>query len=333
MKRFEGRIVKDTMAILVSDAWKQKYQIADELKDYARVMTLGSVKITPAKIALSNTAMTLTSSAPVVDLRVKVIKKRITTYDGKSIGLTVYEPKGLTESKAPAILYLHGGGFMIREASLHHKVAREYAVGAKAIVCFVHYRLAPKHAFPYPVEDCYSALLWLHRNATRLGVDKARIAVAGDSAGGGLAAALTHMTRDRNGPKLCFQMLIYPALDHRQKTLSIKEFFDAPGWNSVLNKQMWKIYLRKGQFGMLSYASPAVSTCFDGLPPAYIEPQEFDCLRDEAIEYGEVLAEHGVKVETNLIKGSFHAFDLMQSKRIVKKAMARRISALREALH
>lgn len=320
------------MAILVSETWKQKYQIADELKDYARLMTLGSVKITPAKIALINTAMTLTSQAPVVDLRVKVSKKRITTYDGKSIGLTIYEPKDIKDDKVPAILYLHGGGFMIREASLHHKVAREYAVGAHAKVFFVHYRLAPKYAFPYPVEDCYSALLWLSRNANRLGIDKKRIAVAGDSAGGGLAAALTHMTRDRSGPRLCFQMLIYPALDHRQKTISIKEFYDAPGWNSVLNKQMWKIYLRKGQFGMLSYASPAVSTCFDDLPPAYIEPQEFDCLRDEAIEYARVLEEHNVKVEVNLIKGSFHAFDLLQSKRIVKRAMARRINALCEAL-
>ena len=319
------------MAILVSEAWKKKYQIASELKDYARFITLGSIKITPAKIALSNTAVSITTRAPVIDLRVKTVKKRIPTYDGKTIGLTIYEPKELSNIITPVILYLHGGGFMIREAAHHHKVSRDYAVGAKAKLVFVHYRLAPQHSFPYPAEDCYSALLWVYRNATRLKIDKERIAVAGDSAGGGLAAALTHMTRDRSGPTICFQMLIYPALDHRQKTQSIKDFYDAPGWNSLLNKQMWKIYLKKGHFGMLSYASPSVSKRFDSLPPAYIEPQEYDCLRDEAFDYAKTLETHGVKVETNFIKGSFHAFDLLQSKKIVIEAMKRRINALRSA--
>lgn len=321
------------MALIVTDAWKKKYQIAEELKDYARFMTLGSIKITPAKIALSNTGAALTTRAPVIDLRVKTIKKRIPTYDGKSIGLTIYEPKNIKEEKAPAILYLHGGGFMIREASHHHKVCRDYAVGAKAKLVFVHYRLAPRYSFPYPVEDCYSALLWLARNDSRLGIDKKRIAVAGDSAGGGLAAALTHMSRDRNGPKLCFQMLVYPALDHRQKTTSIKEYYDAPGWNSLLNKQMWTIYLKNGHFGMLSYASPAVSTCFEKIPSAYIEPAQYDCLRDEGFEYARKLEDHGVSVELNYVEGAFHAFDIMQSKKLVRKVMAQRISALSRALH
>lgn len=215
------------MALLVSEQWKKKYQIDEELKDYARLIAIGSIKITSAKIALSNTALTIMNQAPMIDLRIKKSKKRIHTYDGKTIGVTIYEPKNLNSEKAPAILYLHGGGFMIKEAALHHKVSCDYAYGAKAKVFFVHYRLAPKYSFPYPAEDCYSALLWLYRNATRLGVDKKRIAVAGDSAGGCLAAALTHMSRDRSGPPICFQMLIYPALDHRQKTSSIKMFFDA----------------------------------------------------------------------------------------------------------
>ncbi|MDY0345000.1 MAG: alpha/beta hydrolase [Bacilli bacterium] len=319
------------MAPIVSDAWNKKYQIADELKDYARFMTLGSIKITPVKIALSNTGAAITTQAPVLDLRVRTIKKRIRSYDGKTIRLTIYEPKNIEKEKAPAILYLHGGGFMIREASHHHKVSRDYADGAKAKVIFVHYRLAPKYSFPYPVEDCYSALLWVCRNAKRLGIDKNRIAVAGDSAGGGLAAAMTHMSRDRSGPKICFQMLIYPALDHRQKTASIKKYFDAPGWNSLLNKQMWKIYLQDGHFGMLSYASPSVSTCFENLPPAYIEPSQYDCLRDEAIEYAKKLENNGIKVELNYIEGAFHAFDIMQGKKLVQKVMSKRISALSRA--
>jgi hypothetical protein len=119
------------MALIVSESWKKKYQISEELKDYARLITLGSIKITPAKIALSNTGAAITTRAPVIDLRVKVIKKRIRTYDGKSIGLTIYEPKNIKEQKAPAILYVHGGGFMIREASHHHKVSRDYALGLR----------------------------------------------------------------------------------------------------------------------------------------------------------------------------------------------------------
>jgi len=320
------------MALLVSKPWQEKYPVADELKDYARFATLGDVKITPIKIALSNTALSLATIAPVFDSRVKTTKKRIATYDRKSIALTIYEPVNL-EGKAPAVVYLHGGGFMIEEATLHHRLARDYACGAHARVFFVHYRLAPKYCFPHSVEDAYSALLWVYRNANKLNVDRSRIAVAGDSAGGGLAAALTHMSRDRNGPKLCFQMLVYPALDCRQKTKSMKEYFDAPGWNSRLNKQMWKIYLQNGDFGMLSYASPSLAKSFDGLPDAYIEPQEFDCLRDEAIAYGESLRVGGAHVDVNLIENSFHAFDLMQSTKFVKSVMHKRIAVLNRALH
>ncbi|MEK3985876.1 alpha/beta hydrolase [Paenibacillus sp. FSL K6-3166] len=262
---------------------------------------------------------------------VKVTKKVISGYKDGSVQLTIIEPEGISQN-APCLIYIHGGAFVLKAAPSHIHWACEYASKTPCKVIFVDYRLAPKYAFPYGVEDCYAAFEWASDHADALGIDRSRIAIGGDSAGGALAAAVTLMARDRQAPPICFQMLLYPVTDARQTTESIKEFTDTPLWNSELNEKMWKLYLKNGvAAGKREYASPMEATSLKGLPNAYVEITEFDCLRDEGIHYAEALQECGVQVELYHTKGTIHGYDIAEKSGIVQQSVARRIEALRGA--
>lgn len=257
-------------------------------------------------------------------------KYQIAGYQGESIGVTVYRPKRLSQA-IPCLVYCHGGAFMMREFFAMHKMAAWYAKNAGIAVAFVHYRLAPAWPFPYGVEDAYQALLWCHDQADMLSIDPERIAVGGDSAGGGLAAALALMSRDRGGPSLRLQMLIYPALDDRLQTWSSRNLTDVPGWNAHLNAQMWPIYLANGDFGHREYAAPARAEDVSNLPPAFIETEEFDCLRDEGDAYARRLQAANVPVEHHPLKGTFHGYDSITGSQVTQSALSARCRALRAA--
>lgn len=309
----------------------KKYKLHEDFSHLKNIY-FGDIKITPFRIKLMNTlgSITNTISYPIKDI--KKTKKIIEGYRGEDIEVTIYEPQNI-KTNAPCIINFHGGAFIFREFGHKHKIAMQYAHEVPCKVVFVHYRLAPEYPFPVGVEDCYASLLWVHSNSKELGINHNKIAVAGDSAGGDLAAAVTHMAKDRNGPKICFQMLVYPVLDSSQSTKSIKELSDGPAWNSNLNRQMWEYYLKDGDKGMLKYASPTSSKSFEGLPPAYIETEEFDCLRDEGNIYAEKLKKAGVDVCLNELKGTFHGFDSMYNKDIVRRTMATRIEILKRYLN
>jgi acetyl esterase/lipase len=247
------------------------------------------------------------------------------------IDLTIYEPKGI-EKNAPCLIYLHGGAFVLKAAPYHKHLVCEYALKTPCKVVFVDYRLAPKYAFPVGVEDCYAACEWVNENAETLGIDKKRIAIGGDSAGGALTAAVCLMSLDRKTPDICFQMLIYPVMDARQNTESIKNYTDTPMWNSVFNKKMWQLYLKNGAPGQREYASPGEAVSFKGLPDSYIEVSEFDCLRDEGIIFADALAQSGVHVELNKTAGTIHGFDIAENSELVHQIVARRIKSLQKAL-
>jgi acetyl esterase/lipase len=207
-------------------------------------------------------------------------------------------------------LYIHGGGFVVGSIATEHGSAAMLARELGIVVVSVEYRLAPEHPYPAGVEDCYAALVWLHEQAATLGIDKTRIGVFGQSAGGGLSAAVTLLARDRKGPPLCFQFLGIPELDDRLSTASMRAFTDTPLWhrpNAILS---WKFYLgdkyNAGSDDVPSYAAPARATDLRGLPPAYISAMEFDPLRDEAIVYALKLLEAGVQVELHTYPGTFH---------------------------
>jgi acetyl esterase len=198
----------------------------------------------------------------------------------------------------------------------------------------VEYRLAPEHPFPAGLHDCYSALVFLAGAAGELGVDTARLALLGASAGGGLAAATALLARDLGGPPLCFQMLHIPELDDRLETPSMRTFVDSPLWNRPLAQLSWEAYLGAGadRADVSPYAAPSRATDLSGLPPAYISTAENDPLRDEGILYGLGLLQAGVSVELHQFPGTYHGSALVASAAVTQRAQRESAIVLRRAL-
>jgi acetyl esterase len=243
------------------------------------------------------------------------------------VQVRVYTPVGDAKTRS-AVLYIHGGGFCFGSVEFEHQGAMGTAHGADAVVVSVEYRLAPEHPFPAGIEDCYAALEWLASAAPTLGVDAARIAVMGQSAGGGLSAGVALMARDRGGPRLCFQVLGIPELDYRLETPSMREFVDTPLWNRPNAIMSWRYYLGENSGDVSPYASPSVAEDLSGLPPAYVSTMEFDPLRDEGIEYALRLQQAGVPVELHHYPGTFHGSALVTSAAVSRRAAAEMRDAL-----
>lgn len=266
------------------------------------------------------------------DHEVAVTEKSVTSYDGTEIGVLFFEPYGL-EEPTPCLVYYHGGGFVFGASGAHYKVIKQCALEAECKVVFVQYRLAPKNPHPAPSEDCYAALRWTFENAGKLNIDRSRIAVGGDSAGGALAAAACQMARDRGTDMPIFQLLVYPVTDRRMQTESCKKYTDTPMWNAKLTAKMWKSYIQDENASSIAYASPMEARSFENLPSAYVETAEFDCLHDEGIAYAEVLKGAGITVELNETKGTMHGFDIIRNAPTTKKAVSKRIEYMKSRFH
>jgi acetyl esterase len=238
--------------------------------------------------------------------------------DDPDVAVRVYAPAGRSEV-LPGLLYIHGGGFAIGSVDGDDARAREVAAIAEAVVMSVEYRLAPEHPFPAGLRDCFAALTYLAKNAAELEVDPRHIGVAGNSAGGGLAAATALMARDQGGPELCMQYLSIPELDDRLETPSMRAYTDTPVCNRANVITTWQYYLA-GQEAT-AYAAPARAADLSGLPPSYVAVCEFDPLRDEGIDYAQRLVQAGVPVELHLYPGTFHG-----SARITGAAVSQRMS-------
>ncbi len=248
-------------------------------------------------------------------------------YQHQKVKLSVYELKDQI-GKAPGLLYIHGGGFQIQGTPVHEHLVANIMKETKQKTVYVDYRLAPKYSFPTALEDCYHALLWMVEHADFLNIDISNISIAGDSAGGNLATAVALLSRDRKGPKIQRQMLLYPVIDQEQKTKSMLEYDDVPMWNSLLNKNMWEVYLKNGDFGMIQYASPSYAD-LKGLPDTYIETADYDCLRDEGILYAKRLKAEGIRVVEHHTKHTVHGYDAVFYSRLVKNLTKERIYFLR----
>jgi acetyl esterase len=222
------------------------------------------------------------------------------------IRIRVYRPAG-APAVAPAIVFMHGGGFVLCDLDSHDGICRALANASDAVFVAVDYRLAPEHPFPAPVEDSYAVLRWVADNAAELGVDPDRLGVFGDSAGGGLAAAVALVARDRGGPHLGLQVLVYPMLDTDCDTPS--HLGTGPGYflKSAEVQWYWKRYLADAD-PTDPYASPAHATDLGGLPPALVVTAEHDPLRDEGEAYAEALRAAGVEATTSRYDGVFHSF-------------------------
>lgn len=257
--------------------------------------------------------------------------------DDPEVSVRVYRPKAIAadpSTTAPGIVHIHGGGFVVGSVEAEHVGAVLTAASAGAVVVSVDYRLAPEHPYPAGLHDCYAALSFIHAEASALGVDPARVALSGASAGGGLAAATALLARDRGGPAVCFQMLHIPELDDRLETPSMREFVDSPLWNRPLAVKSWEFYLGDlaGSDSVPFYAAPARATDLRGLPPAYVSTAENDPLRDEGIGYALAMLQAGVSVELHQFPGTFHGSALVTSAAVSRRAAHEASVVLRRAL-
>jgi acetyl esterase len=222
------------------------------------------------------------------------------------ISVRIYSPAG--DGPKPGLVFFHGGGFVVCDLDSHDATCRELANGADCVVVSVDYRLAPEAKFPAAPEDCYAATQWVSIEAKELGIDAARIAVAGDSAGGNLAAAVAMMSRDRGGPSLVHQLLIYPVTDHRFDTTSYKENGSGYFLSEKMMRWFWHHYLSSEADGDNPLASPLRASDLGGLPSATLLTAEYDPLRDEGRAYAVRLEEAGITTTHTEYPGVFHGF-------------------------
>ena len=250
------------------------------------------------------------------------------------IGMHIYRPEG-AHGPLPAIYHIHGGGYVGGGAAqlevFHRPLVREL----QCVLVSVDYRLAPEHVYPAAIEDCYAGLRWTVENAADLGIDPSRIGVMGESAGGGLAASLALLARDRGEYALAFQHLTYPMIDDRTGTAGdphphVGEFIWTPhnnrfGWTSLLGQE-------PGGSNVSPYAAASRATDLSGLPPAYIMTGALDLFLEEDLEYARRLIRAGVPAELNVYPGGFHGFDIFPLSHSSTAAQAARIAALARAL-
>jgi acetyl esterase len=267
----------------------------------------------------------LAAAVPAPDTTGMEIEDRTVPAD-PDVPVRVYRP----HQAQGAIVWLHGGGFVMGDLDTEHPWAARLADGTGAVVVSVGYRRAPEHRFPAALDDAYAVLTWTAGHAAELGTDPARIAVGGHSAGAGLAAAVALRARDQQGPPIRFQLLNQPQLDDRQETWSARNFTDTPWMTRDKLAATWRHYL--GSQPASPYAAPARADDLAGLPPAYVATAEFDPLRDEAIGYALRLLQAGVPVELHQWPGTFHGSQAILSAEVSQRQIAELAAALRRAL-
>ncbi|MDN8588857.1 lipase [Chryseobacterium mucoviscidosis] len=257
--------------------------------------------------------------------------------DGGEMLVKIYEPAGRTNDLLPAMLWIHGGGYVLGHPDMDDKLCELFVQTAECIVVSVDYRLAPEHPYPAAIEDCYAGLVWMTEESAMLGIDVNRVAIAGASGGGGLTAALALMARDKGGPSIIFQMPLYPMLDNRNITPSSHEITEEGSiWNRTDNVAAWNMYLGEENdvSGSFSYAVPSRAESLAGLPPAYTCVGQLDLFRDETMEYVARLAQAGVDVEFHLYPGCFHLFEsLAPETEVSQRAVQGYMDAMARALH
>ena len=267
----------------------------------------------------------LAATAPALDTTGMEIGDRTVPAD-PDVAVRIYRP----QRAQGAIVWLHGGGFVMGDLETEHPWAIRVADGSGAVVVSVGYRLAPEHRFPAALDDAYAVLTWTAEHAAELGIDPGRIAVGGHAAGAGLAAAVALRARDQQGPPIRFLLLSQPELDDRQETWSARNFTDTPFMTREKVAASWRHYL--GSAPASPYAAPARADDLSGLPPAFITTAEFDPNRDDAIGYAQRLLQAGVSVELHQWPGTFHGSQAILSAEVSQRQTTELGATLRRAL-
>ena len=253
---------------------------------------------------------------------------------GNDVPVRIYTPAGAT-GPLPGVIQIHGGGYVMGTSQISHAANMVTAAVVEAVVVAVDYRLAPETRAPGQVEDCHAVLVWAVGEAGRLGIDPARIAVRGESAGGGLAAALCQFARDKGGPAIAHQNLIYPMLDDRTCIRRQPEHLGAFVWTPQANAFGWRALLgtEPGSGDVPAYAVPARADSLEGLPPAFIAVGALDLFLAEDMDYAQRLIEAGVAAELHVYPGAYHGFDVVHDADPALRMHRDATAAMKRALH
>ena len=292
-------------------------------------------KIPAARAASRKMVLAMQSKMPVIKGIVSEDRKIPGTSGAPEVAIRIYRPEKQT-GILPSLLWIHGGGYVFGDIDQEDYSARQFALAGECAVVSVEYRLAPEHPYPAPVEDCYAALKWLAANANKINIDPSRIATGGASAGGGLAAGLALLARDRNEVKTFFQLLIYPMINDGNITPPGENLPDALFWTRASNLAGWRCYLgcEPGKGGISCYAAAFRATELAGLPPAYIAVGDIDLFAEEDVEYARRLINAGVPTELHVYPGGPHAFDMLVPDTDISRRFSSDIQrALKRVLH
>ncbi|PGH11601.1 hypothetical protein AJ80_07071 [Polytolypa hystricis UAMH7299] len=270
-------------------------------------------------LAQANTADLIISGRPI-----EHEEHTIPVPGGGEITLSVFRPtavaaaaEGCAKKPGPGIYFIHGGGLVMGNRFLGMSVVADWIEELDATCVSVEYRLAPEYPYPTPLEDCYAGLKWVEANLAMLGIDKSRLMIVGQSAGGGLAAALAILARDRGGPHICAQLLMCPMLDHRNTSVSVQQFSNEGTWSQKNNQTGWTCYLgdhgkaETEQVDILASVGRATVANLLNLPSTFIDVGSAETFRDEDVAYANLLWEAGVQVELHVWPGGIHGFDLL----------------------
>ncbi|HEV7205154.1 MAG TPA: alpha/beta hydrolase [Jatrophihabitans sp.] len=254
--------------------------------------------------------------------------------DGTVLPLRIYRPEAAPAAPRPVVVNFHGGGWVSGDPRQSEWWASSVAAQAGVVVVSVDYRLAPEHPFPTPAEDCYATTEWVVAHADEVGVDATRLAVMGDSAGGNLAAVVSLMARDRGGPAIALQVLIYPSTDISREYPSEHENATAPILQLADHRNVPGLYLSGERRDPADpYVSPLCAADHSGLPRALVQTAEFDLLRDQGIAYADALGAAGVEVEQTTYAGAVHGYiSLPGVVPAAGPALAEAVRAIRSAL-
>ena len=305
----------------------RKYIFHPDLKPYEKLKAV----LNPLLGRVLQTLMGVQYGMEKDDDGVSVTQYRIPATDGANIRLLFYAPKQCAE-RMPCLFFLHGGGFVFNAAPHHFALARRFTKELQVKTVFVDYRLAPKYKFPTAQNDCLSAYRWVISNAEKLGVDAEKMLVCGDSAGGNLATVLCLMAKDAGLTLPKAQMLLYSFVDRRMNTESYLRYTDTPMCNSKDMEKYLKMYVKNLEATQIPYLSP-IEGSLVGMPPAYIEVAQYDCLRDEGVKYSEALEQCGVYAELHEIKAAMHGYDIAKDSGLLNEIMEVRLRFFQKILN
>ncbi len=252
--------------------------------------------------------------------------------DGSKLRIRIYRPL-IPKTNVPGILWIHGGGYAIGVPEMSTETYKRFIEASNCVIVAPDYRLSIEAPYPAALEDCYEALLWMKNHGKELGIRDDQLMAGGESAGGGLTAALTLYARDKGEVKIAFQMPLYPMMDDRMLTESAREN-NAPVWNSDMNRIAWKLYLGElYEKDVPVYAAAARADNYRGLPPTVTFVGDIEPFRDETIQYVDNLRKAGVLVDFEIYKGCYHGFDMVCSgAKVSKKAISFLLKSFRYAV-